>query len=189
MKKFIAGLAGVLVCAASAQAALLMSFQEVGSDVIGTMSGSLNLSGMSATTGFTSSVIGAETSAGIFGTGPIGSVLTRYIGQISGPASFGIGGNVSADSTTGDAVFFYATLHAFWVPDTYISGDALSGSLTFLNDSFTSLGATAGDHVYTLTSGDTITVRFANAVPLPASLPLSAAALAALALVRRRRQP
>lgn len=51
-----------------------------------------------------------------------------------------------------------------------------------------SIGATVGDHVYTLNSSDAITVRFANAVPMPASLPLTAAALPALVLVRRRRQ-
>ena len=51
-----------------------------------------------------------------------------------------------------------------------------------------SIGATVSDHVYTLNSSDAITLRFANAVPLPASLPLTAAALAALVLVRRLRQ-
>lgn len=67
-------------------------------------------------------------------------------------------------------------------------GGALTGTQTYLAASFASLGPTVSDHAYTLNSSDAITVRFAYRVPLPASLPLTVAALAALALVRRRSQ-
>lgn len=190
MKKVIAGLFSFLVCATSAQAALLFSFQEVGSNVVGTMSGSLDLTGMtSAGLSFSSGSIGVVPDIALLGIGAPG-MHDGYLDQIIGPASFGAGGATFADSSTGDAVFLSGSDNDFFVPVGYVSNAALVGTLTFLGESFATLGATLGDHVYTLNSADTLTVRFANAaaVPLPGSLPLVLAALAALGVASRRRR-
>lgn len=186
MKSLIAGTLSLIVCASSAQAAATMSFQEVGGNVVGTLSGSLNLSGMTFTSGWISNAIGVSPVEGLFGTGAIGSMQDGYLDQIAGGA-WGPGGVILASSTTGDAVFMDGAGDDLWLPTGYVSGSALSGTLTFVGASFASLGATPGNHVYTLSSGDTLTVSVGAAVPEPGSLALALMSMSLLGLSVRRR--
>lgn len=188
MKHLVAGALSFLVCATSAQAAAVMSFQQVGADVVGTLSGSLDLSGMTASPGYTSNSFGVNPQDGLFGTGAVGSAQTGYLDQISGPVSFGSGG-AAGSSTSGDAVFLWGAGNDLWLPAAYASGSALSGLLTFSGTTLAGLGLTLGDHVYTLTSRDTLTVRIGpQAVPEPGNLPLVLTALALLGLPALRRR-
>ena len=185
MKSLAAIALGFLACTGTAQAAAVMSFEQVGADVVGTLSGSLDLTGMTSAGLYTAANPYIDPSQGVFGTGAGGAYQDGYLQQVSG-AAFGAGGPTVATATSGDAVFLWGLGTNLWLPDGYASGDALSGTVTFGGSSFTSLGVDPGDHVFTLASGDTLTVSFNTTVPEPGDLALVALGLSALGLARRR---
>ena len=89
----------------TAHGALLMQFQEVNGNVVGALSGSLDLAGMEATPGQGSAASYLQPALGIFGTGSAGDPQTGYYDQISGPAAFGDDIFTASSSNSGDAVF------------------------------------------------------------------------------------
>jgi hypothetical protein len=90
----------------------------------------------------------------------------------TGPASFGSGGASFASSASGDAFGVTSSIGtAIIVPAGYASGTALSGSVTYVGQTFASLGLTPGTYTYTWGSGptaDSLAVKIgAAAVPEP----------------------
>ncbi|HEY2049289.1 MAG TPA: PEPxxWA-CTERM sorting domain-containing protein [Caulobacteraceae bacterium] len=77
----------------------------------------------------------------------------------SGPASFGPGGISFAAGSTGDSVFLWGANDDLWLPAGYVSGAALSATTTYAGASLSSLGLTPGDYIYTLPTGDTLTLE------------------------------
>jgi len=77
------------------------------------------------------------------------------------------------------------------VPQGYVSGDALSDSMTFTGSTFADLGVTPGTYVWTWGTGhdaDSFTLQIGpTSVPEPASLALLSAGLVGLGLIRRKR--
>jgi hypothetical protein len=184
MKTVVAALSAVVFGASAAPAAVLFAFEEVGGNVVGTLSGSLDLTGLFFTnTQFLGSGITPISAVAAIDGG--GAQVSAFSG-ISGPSSFGSGGLALGDSSSGSAFRIDGSLGEVSVATTYASLTPLSGTLTFLGKSFASLGITAGTYVYTAPS-DTITLRFVAAVPLPASVLLLAGALSGLGLMRRRK--
>lgn len=183
MKKFSAA-TGILCCfliAGSAQAAVLFSFEETGGDVVGTLSGSLDLEGA---TPFGPSPIPLDVirpNAGFVSVS--GGAGARY--AILGPAIFGTGSAVFGVGD-GDAFSVNGGFQAISVPDGY-GGGQLNSTLTFAGTTLALLGITPGEYVYSLPN-DTVTLRFnAAVIPLPATLPLLLGALGlGLAALRRR---
>lgn len=105
--------------------------------------------------------------------------FSRYIGipgTFTGPLNFGSSsGNRTANSGTGDkfGVDVFTFLNVY-VPAGY-TGGALSGTSTFANVSFASIGLTPGTYTYSWGSGrtaDSITVNIGNvaAVPEPGTM-------------------
>lgn len=191
MKQLIAGLVSVFFGVMSAQAALVMSFQESDGRVNGSMSGSLDLSGMTGAPGGSLSLTGLFSTLGWVGFGVPPADQTNFLGEISGPSTFG-SGPFTLGASTGDAVFLAGNNALLSVPAGYVSGAALTGTLTFDDASFASLGVIPGDYVYTLASGDTLTLVFGDGVPptpvpVPGTVPLLLAAWAALGVTRRWR--
>lgn len=182
---FVFCVTATILCSVT-KAGVVITIQEVGGDVVVNGTGMLDLTG-------------AGTAADVSRIGviqPIGSLLIigppsagaadEYTG-LTGPANFGSGTGRGPDSFSGDLIEIDLGPNVFAVPDGYVSNAPLSGMMTFNGASFASLGIDQGSYVWTILSGDTITV---NAVPEPSSIALLSVigVGAAFQLIRRRRR-
>jgi PEP-CTERM motif len=185
------GAAALGLCAGlalPAQAAFIVTLQQVGANVVATGSGTIDLTGLTpdSTAPFSSGII---PNIGAIAIGmPIFESDNFYLG-FSGPSSFGSGvGTFPSSSGSGDKVVIDGDLLA--VPAGYVSGDPLADMSTYNNATFASLGVTPGTYEWTWGSGpdaDSFTLEI-GAVPEPGSLPLLAMGLAGLGLVVRTRR-
>ena len=170
-----------------AKAALIFTFQEQGSDVVATGSGSVDLAGLSRSGEDILSASGVSAQNGVAG---VAGTVAVYTG-IAGPDSFGPGGPVVASSGGGDAVAINGSDGFLGVPLGYVSGAALSSSMEFVGQTFASIGLTPGKYVWNWGSGvnaDSFTVQIGpRAIPEPASMLAVGAGLLGLRAVRRHR--
>jgi len=168
---------------------MLITISPSGSDVVATGSGSLNLSALTPlATGSNPSLL-LPSLAGLI-INPGGSYM--ILGGISGPASWGPGSSVAANSASGDVFAIVGFQGDVAVPVGYVSGTQLSDSATFSNASLDSLGLTAGTYTYTWGSeatADSITVEIgAAAAPEPGTWMLLTCGAGLVALARRRKK-
>jgi hypothetical protein len=192
-------LVGCGVPAPSAQAGYTVTLAQQGPNVVATGSGPIDLTGLSP--GFLVSFEQASIAPafGLLNTGPsdlsgadVYSGVSGIAQQFSGPNDFGSGLTLyEADSGGGDIVGIFTTL-SILVPGGYISGTPLSDTSTYLNQTFSSLGATPGTYEWTWGTGENqnftliIGVRAGpgpGAAPEPASAALLGSALAGLLVV------
>ena len=174
------------------RAGIILTATEVGSDVIISGGGTANLSDL------TLNITGTGQPAvvpniGVVGVGVASPSVEGYE-ALSGPGSFGPGGQSLATSGTGDLFGISTDFSSLLmvVPANYVSGTALSGTATFVNASFASLGMTPGTYVWTWGSGvnaDSFTLNIGSVVPEPSSLTLMGiAVLCGLCSQIRRRK-
>lgn len=184
-------LIGACLSAPSAQAAYTVTLNQVGSDVVATGSGTLDLDGLLFGG---SSPIGAASMTPITGTivtGPVAPHSVDVYGGAAGPMSFGNGSVNAASVGSGDSVGILAPRTVF-VPTGYMSGAALSNTATWDDQTFASLGVTPGVYVWTwvppgLATDDSFTLdAVAVAVPEPGSLVLLALPLGLVMLLAAR---
>jgi len=179
-----------------ARASFTFTIAEVGSNVVVTGSGSINLSSLNF----------MNVSGGNFGyldpTAfiPSGGAATQtdwYQGYaVAGnPSNFGTGGGTAATSSVSGGYFGFipgylggnSTL--FEVAHGYTSDSFFTLSSTWANESFASLGITSGTYTWQWSknngsgASDSVTV---NAVPEPSALALLAIGAAGLAVLRLR---
>jgi len=144
--------------------AILITILEVGSDVVMSGGGSVNVS--SLTTGSTLSLGNRIDPSVNFASLGNGSV-TSYTGITGITPNMGLGSNTFSFNTTGTDSFaieeFGSPLVELYVPQNYVSNTALGPSTaTFTNKSFTTLGINTGTYTWTWGSGaneDSFTVQ------------------------------
>jgi hypothetical protein len=193
MKTKLLGLVAGVVLLGSAVAAnaspYVVTLEEVGSNVVATGSGNIDLSGLTttvATTGFGSVIYPA---VGAIVTGALAG-QDYYSGSISGPSAFfGSGSESFATGGSGDDVGIEAAASFVFLPSLYVSDTLLSDSATYDTATFASLGVTPGTYKWTWGTGadQSFTLEIGT-TPLPAALPLFATGLGALGLLGWRRK-
>jgi hypothetical protein len=191
-------IAGVVLLGGSmaAHAEFIATIEQVGPNVVATGSGTIDLTGLTFTSlgDFASALLPQN---GVLGIGsPSLDPEDAYTG-FSGPASFGPGpGEAPSDSGSGDKVGILDNLGLLAVPAGYVSGDPLSDSSVYDDETLASLGLTPGEYTYTWNPGptdDSIVIDIGTAttaVPEPGSLSLVTVPMSLMllfALWRRRR--
>ena len=105
------------------------TLEQVGSNVVATGSGPINLTGLTFSDVFIAAPV-INAGLGTIRTDPSGSFLDGYFG-FTGPTSFGSGGFFFASTSSGDFVGITQLLGGvLFVPQGYVSGAALSDSMT-----------------------------------------------------------
>lgn len=195
MKKALLS-AGVLLAAlpCQAHAAVNIYVSDDGTDTLVQVLGSLDLSGFTKV-----SPNGTEPGSdfvqghnSILYVGDPRQGLQAYTGLTNNNVFGGYGTSfANSGSGTGFGINGAYTLPRLLLPTSYVSGDAIAGSATYLYRTIDSLGLTRGDYVYASAS-DSITLHVgqsASAVPEPASWGLMIAGVGAVGgAVRRKRK-
>jgi len=186
----VATLAGMAGLSRQAEAAFIVTLEEVGSDVVLMGSGTLNTTALTAD-GTSTQAPGLTPPIGFLGIGaPTFQQVDSY-SDISGPAGFGSGGGSGASSGSGDIVALSGFFSVIAVPHGYVSGAALSDTSTFTGKTLANLGVTPGTYVWTWGSGDnadSFTLHIISpdvAVPEPASALLLGLPITGMMVARR----
>jgi hypothetical protein len=186
-RRFLWGLAALLLVAGTARSGFVINIDQVGGDVVATGSGFIDLTGLP-------SRIPSQTAGGILSQfaavflGPAANTDIDVVPGATGPSSFGSGALVLASSGFGDLFGIRGQGGLIVVPAGYMSGDPLSGTATFAGETLSSLSLIPGTYTFTLPA-DTITVQINPApVPEPASLTLLGLGVAGLLGYRLRRR-
>ncbi len=181
-----------LFCGRAANAAAIMTLEQVGSNVVATGSGTLDLAGLTHAGIAAVSPEIFPSSAVLLEGGGGGDLYSGF----SGPASFGSGGYTAATSGTGDFLGGNLAHHLIAVPHGYVSGTPLSSTATWDSTTLAALGVTPGTYTWTWGSGadaDSLTLYAGVPAPSSSSTPEPAPALlltlgaAGLALFKRLR--
>ena len=201
--------AGSVTSAASA--AIVINIQQVGSNVVADISGSFDTSvdGQGSQSIGSGSYVwgGGPNTNGVYfdgvGTGSLGgfswngTVSSTPAGQTRwGSGAQSLTGATSTSSLTGFDRLWITWDHTNLVPtvrinDDYVSNTAISGSLTFANQTMVSLGLdNFGSYVFSFgtTTTDTVTVNLIAPSAIPGAGLAGLATLGLAGIVRRRRR-
>jgi hypothetical protein len=174
-----------------ARAAYVMTFSQIGSNVVVSGGGSIDISGLSLDieTDYDDFLVPNDDFV-VLGAAP--SMLDVYNATLSGPTTtFGSGGLTFSTTGTGDMVGIAVFNSALFVPLGYVSGTVLTDAETYAGQTFASLGLTPGTYIWTWGSGptaDSFTLQVgpvAN-VPEPSSNMLLGLPLGLLMLIAAR---
>jgi PEP-CTERM motif len=180
-----AGLAG-----APAHAAFVITLTEHSGNVVETGSGKLDLTDLTFNSlgGSFAPSLTPSTGEILSGSG-MGISIATYTGY-TGPMSFGTGSDVQADTGAGDILGLQPQYNNLYLPASYVSGDALSTSAFYGNQTFTSLGVTPGVYKWTWGSGDhkdSFTLDIGTAAPEPSTWAMMLAGFVGLGALALRR--
>jgi hypothetical protein len=183
----LVALAAVAV-ATPAQASILISAAEVGADVVITVSGSIDTTGLGApfTAGY-GQAAEVTTTQYLSGSAATAGLYALFSPQtVTGPATIA-SGTLTANSTTGLPFQFFSNSGQLTLPAGYVSGSPISTTATYNGKTLADFGwTTATNKVWSYSkTPSTITL---TAVPEPGVIAMLAAGGVALAggLIRRR---
>lgn len=152
-----------------------MTFTEVGPDVVVTLTGQINTTGLSPDVPFASGPrmgIAPKFASLFFSEG---TDMIYFIAPfVSPPRNYGTGlpflvepsnwsGSLFGLSSAGGSV-----RDLLYVPADYVSNTSLAGTGSFVGQSFSTLGLKRGSHVWTLTNQDTVTLQVGG-IPEPST--------------------
>jgi hypothetical protein len=190
-------MAGLLVCA-QARAAVIITLEQVGTNVVATGTGSVNLGALSLVSTTQNSPPFMTPNGGRLLIGNSSAGYDLYSGTVSGASSFGSGGEADASTGTGTgdplSTPAFGPPDFFIVPSNYSSGASISGSATWDNTTLAALGVKPGTYKWTWGSGgdaDSMTLNVVGSVattPEPGSFPLVVAGIVGLAVGSYRRR-
>jgi hypothetical protein len=179
----------------------LVTIQQVGSNVVATGSGNIDLTGLQLFQSGVGFVDVIDATHGLIDLSTLTTGGSVFNGTISGPTNFGpgTGGFTFASSSSGPIVGFDATdappiNRDLRIASGYVSDSALGTSTdTFAMQTLASLGLTPGTYQWTWGTGadQSFTIQIigtVSSVPLPAALPLFATGLIGLGLLGWRRK-
>jgi hypothetical protein len=176
-----------LFCVRPVQA-YTITLEELGSNVVATGSGPLDLTGLSFDfPSFQSAGINPNGAVIVTGSSGPADFYTGF----TGPTSFGSGSTTAASSSSGPLVGIAGVNGFLMVPQGYASGDPLSDSATYTGATFASLGVTPGTYVWTWGTGlenqnFTLIIGGAGVPDGGSTVSLLGCALLGLAALRRK---
>jgi hypothetical protein len=167
-------LATLLIGAAGrADAGIIINFQQVGSDVVATGSGSIDKTGLTLGGG-NSDRARLDPGFALVLEGPTSFTPTGLYSGATGPASFGTGfSDEFPTSGSGDIFGVSGGTAVIALPSGYTSGTSLSATDTYTGKTIAGLGLIPGTYTYTWGTRDsdhTLTVNIIGPAPEPASL-------------------
>ena len=182
----------IVASAYPARASVVLNIKEVGSDVLATASGSVDLSGLTngGPTAFNAAI--RPSSAWVFLTPYPGVTQGTVYNGVTGPSSFGSGTAFPNASTgSGDAFGLFGSSLLF--ANTYVSGSQLQVTDRWNNATLASLGLSSGVYVYTWGTGahaDSLTINVGNvgAVPEPSTWAMMIIGFAGVGYMTYRRR-
>jgi hypothetical protein len=161
VKRFVAVLmlAGGLLVTGGAHATVAVTFTQVGSDVVATAVGTLNLPGATSPGTGLNGLVDPNNGFIYFANNSSFDSIFCLVGP-----AYGTGGGLSPSSFSGSVFGIWSSNNLVFLPAGYQSGDPISSSITLPNITVASLGLTAGGTTYTC-GADTITVGVSAPAP------------------------
>lgn len=156
MNKIWAIAATLMLCCGSSFAAYTVTFSEVGPNVVANGSGSINTAAfVSNLTVVPQRVLPGTAQLFIGGTPLLNPPAFRWFGGvITGPSSFGLGGDF-ASAASGDLVGISFATQTLFTPVGYVSQTALNSTATWNGTTVAGLGLVPGTYTWTWGAGPT----------------------------------